>query len=87
MHRPRCTCARGGVADCERDERVRVVRGGTDEANFHRQTYEQLRAEALARGGLSSREFDAFLALHDDPGFAYRTGTTVAAWGHKAGPA
>jgi SAM-dependent methyltransferase len=74
---------KAGVVECEREERVRIVRGGTDEASFHRQTYAQLRAEALTRGGLSDCDFDAFLALHDDPDFAYRTRTTVAAWGRK----
>ena len=64
--------------------RLRIVRGGSPEAQFHKQTFTQLRSAVLESSPSAAQRYDAFLRLHDDQQFAYRTRTTVATWGRKA---
>ena len=57
--------------------------GGSAEVEFHRLTYRQLRDLILASGKVSARELDQFMALPDDPSFAFRFFLVMSAWGRK----
>lgn len=71
--------------DCDPSERrMRIVRGGSEEARFHKTTFTQLRNAAVTSAGIPAGKYDEFLRLHDDPNFSYRTRTTVATWGTRA---
>ncbi len=74
---------RRGLEEISAEGRVPVARGGTPLARFYRLTAEQSRARYLG-AGVSAEDFDAFLALHDDPNFVWTQGTMFAAWGRKA---
>jgi SAM-dependent methyltransferase len=71
---------RRGLTDVAGEGRVPVARGGSELARFYRLTAEQSRGRFLA-AGVTPQEFDAFLALHDDPNFDWLQGTIMAAWG------
>ncbi len=70
-----------GLVDVDCSERRRTVCGADEEALFHRMTFFMLRERLVGKGGLSAVEFDAFLDLHNDPAFSYKTRTTVSSWG------
>jgi SAM-dependent methyltransferase len=73
---------RRGLEEVSAEGRVPVARGGTPLAHFYRLTTEQSRQRYLG-AGLTAEEFDAYLALHDDPNFVWIQGTIFAAWGRK----
>jgi protein-L-isoaspartate O-methyltransferase len=76
---------RSAGLDCEGAEgRLRIVRGGSLEAAFHKHTFTQLRPAVLESCSALADKYDVFLSLHDDRRFTYRTRTTVATWGRKA---
>lgn len=75
-----------GLADVRAEGRLRVYRGDPDEdASSHVPAFIELRDPILARGTVTAREFDEFVALTRNPAFAWREGLTVAAWGRKTG--
>jgi SAM-dependent methyltransferase len=63
--------------------RVRVFQGGSPEVEFHRLTYQQLRDLVLTSGRMTEEEYTKFLALFDDPSFAFRFFLLMSAWGRK----
>ena len=75
---------RRGLEEVSAEGRVPVARGGTPLARFYRLTAEQSRERYLG-AGLTAEDFDAYLALHDDPDFVWTQGTIFAAWGRKPG--
>jgi SAM-dependent methyltransferase len=66
--------------------RARVFQGSSPETEFHRLTYRQLRELILASGEVSGGEFDRFMALLDDAGFAFRFFLVMSTWGRKPVP-
>jgi hypothetical protein len=46
----------------------------------------ELKDAIVARGNVTSEEFDGFIALTRSPDFAWREGLLVAAWGRKPSP-
>ena len=74
---------RRGLTALGGEGRTPVIQGGTDAARFYRVTAEQLRDRAVGTG-LSAADFDAYLALYDDPNFVFIEGTMMAAWGWRA---
>ena len=73
---------RRGLEEVSAEGRVPVARGGTPLARFYRLTTEQSRQRYLD-AGLSAREFDEFLELHEDPNFVWIQGTIFSAWGRR----
>jgi len=73
---------RRGLEDVGGEGRIPVTHGGSDAALFYRLTAEQLR-ERLLGSGVTPEEFDAYLRLHDDPGFVFVEGAMMAAWGRR----
>jgi SAM-dependent methyltransferase len=73
---------RRGLEDISGEGRVPIARGSTPLARFYRLTAEQSRQRYLS-AGVSEDDFNAFLALHDDPDFVWMQGTLFAAWGRK----
>jgi SAM-dependent methyltransferase len=77
-----------GFTELGGEGRAQVFQGGTSEAAFQRLTCLQLRDLILASGGVGEADFDRFMALLDDPGFAFRFFLVMSAWGRKPpGPA
>ena len=78
--------ARHPLRDVQAAAEVAVLRGGEPLARFYRLSAQQARAHVLASGGLSADEFDAALALLDDPGLWAFAACTVSAWGRREAP-
>jgi len=49
----------------------------------HLAAFDELRDQVVASGRVGDEEFGDFLALADDPGFAWREGPLVSAWGRR----
>jgi 2-polyprenyl-3-methyl-5-hydroxy-6-metoxy-1,4-benzoquinol methylase len=65
--------------------RVRMFRGGAaaDARSPHMLAFEQLLDPVVAAGRVTEREFRDFLALAEDPAFAWREGLTMSTWGQR----
>ena len=57
--------------------------GGTAGAAAWCLTLDQLHGPLLASGAVTDEDLGATLALLDDPGFAFLSQVTVAAWGRR----
>lgn len=60
-----------------------VIRGGTPEAEFDKLTVEQFKQPIVASGQITATEYDAYIALMDNPAFIWRTMLMMSAWGRK----
>lgn len=58
------------------NSRCRIVRGKSDEAEFHRITMEQLKPSLLETGNIENKIIERFLKLYMNPDFCYRTRMT-----------
>ena len=75
-------CARG-LVEVESEGRSRMMRGATQAARFWRLSYTQLRETLLGSGQLDAEDFNACLALFDDPNFVFMGPTLMAIWGRR----
>jgi hypothetical protein len=75
-------CARG-LADVGAEGRSRMVRGATQGARFWQLSYTQMRETLLGSGQLDAEDFDACLALFNDPNFVFMGPTLMAVWGRR----
>jgi SAM-dependent methyltransferase len=75
--------ARRGLSDVQARAEVAVVRGGGPLAHFYRLSGEQARERVLAGGAIDATDYDAALALLDDPALWAFGACTVAAWGRR----
>ncbi len=57
--------------------------GRPEHASPHGDAFADLAEPVVAGGRITREEFDAFLALYSDPGFAWREGLRVIAWGRR----
>ncbi|MEE8060066.1 MAG: thiamine pyrophosphate-dependent enzyme [Pseudomonadales bacterium] len=62
---------------------MRIVPGGSEEAEFFRLTYSQLKPVIVKRSIIKDEMFDKFLALFRQPSFAFRTHMMVSVLGQK----
>jgi len=62
--------------------RVYKIRGGTQNALFHKKTYEQLAPRLMQSKIITKDLYEKFLTLFDDPSFFYQSRMTVATWGY-----
>lgn len=76
--------ARRGLTDVQAQADVAVVHGGGPLARFYRLSGEQARERVLAGGAIDAVDYDAALALLDDPALWAFGACTVAAWGWRA---
>jgi SAM-dependent methyltransferase len=73
-----------GLESAHAEGRVRFFRGGPEgPASPHIAAFAELREQVVAAGGVGDEEYGAFLALADDPDFAWREGPLVSAWGRR----
>jgi SAM-dependent methyltransferase len=72
-----------GFEEVHAEGRVRSYAGGGAETSPHMLAFAQLRGPVTAGGAVTAEEYDAFLALADDPAFAWREGLTVSARGRR----
>jgi SAM-dependent methyltransferase len=73
-----------GLRSVRAEGRIRFFRGGPEgPASPHLSAFDELRERVVASGRVGNEEFGAFLALADDPEFAWREGPLVSAWGQR----
>jgi ubiquinone/menaquinone biosynthesis C-methylase UbiE len=72
-----------GLVEVQNEGRTTIERGGSAAARTFRLTWEQLRAPTLAAGELTVAEFEAFLALWNDPAFSFSIPMTWSVWGRR----
>ena len=63
--------------------RATLFQGGSVEAECHRLSFEQLKEAVLATGRVAEQEFDDFLALFENPSFAWRGPLRVSVWARR----
>ena len=80
-----------GLAEVAAEGRVALVRGASPAARSWGTAWAALGERIVASGALTRPELAGFVALHDDPDFAWLGPVAVAAWGRRplgpAGPA
>ena len=72
-----------GLESVQSRGEVLVCQGGTPIMQFYKLTAERVGPAILASGHVTEREFEEFLALHDDPTFALRGLLLMHAWGRR----
>jgi len=73
-----------GFEPLHAEGRTQVFRGGVPEVTSpHRLSFAGLRESIVAAGRVEEREYDQFLALYDDPSFAWRDALRMATWGRR----
>jgi SAM-dependent methyltransferase len=74
-----------GLSDVEAEGRVSILRFGAGSKGqvLGRLTLMQLREPMIEAGLTTQPEFDALMALLDDPRFAFMTMVVMAAWGRR----
>ena len=72
-----------GMIDVEAEGRAQMGRGATPDAEFWRLSYTQIRDRILGTGQLSPGEFDAFIALFDDPDFIWMGAVLMGVSGRR----
>lgn len=74
---------RHGLQDVQAAADVAVLHGGGPLARFYRLSGQQVRQRVLDAGLIDAADYDAALALLDDPGLWAFGACTVAAWGRR----
>jgi hypothetical protein len=73
-----------GMIDVDGEGRLGISCGGaTQDAQFMRLSFTQIRDRILGTGQLSPEELDAFIALFDDPNLVWMDAVAVAVWGRR----
>lgn len=72
-----------GLAEVGTEGRLSVTQGGSPEAEFLRLSSLQVREHVVASGLISTEEFDAYLALLQNPDVIWMEGTMIAVWGRR----
>lgn len=75
-----------GFEALEADGRTRMFRGDPDAVTPHQLAFAGLKELLTADGLVTERDFDDFMALFDDPAFAWREGLRIATWGRRPTP-
>jgi SAM-dependent methyltransferase len=75
---------RMGFEEVRAEGRAHVFHGHpTEPSSAHVPAFVELKEPIVARGSVSSEEFDEFIGLTRNPEFSWREGLTVASWGRK----
>jgi hypothetical protein len=73
-----------GLDDVRAEGRIRTFRGGDPTARSpHMMAFADLAPALVEAGAVGAGDMAAFLALADDPLFAWRESLTVATWGRR----
>jgi SAM-dependent methyltransferase len=72
-----------GLAEVAAEGRVALVRGASPAARIWSTAWASLGDRLVAAGALTRPELAGFVALHDDPDFAWLGPVAVAAWGRR----
>jgi SAM-dependent methyltransferase len=72
-----------GFESLRMEGRTQMIAGSSLEAEMFKLTFEQLRDSILANGRITQREFNDFLALYDNPSFAWRADLRLSTWGRR----
>jgi SAM-dependent methyltransferase len=63
--------------------RLHVFRGGEEPRSAHMPALAEIKDLVVARGRVTGPDYDAFLALSDDPTFAWQEGLMMSVWGRR----
>jgi SAM-dependent methyltransferase len=72
-----------GLMEVECEGRVFAIRGGSPAALIFSAIWIAHKDRIVAEGVLTAQEIDEFIALHDEPTFAWMSPICVAAWGRR----
>src|SRR5262249_10745775 len=72
-----------GLMEVECEGRVFAIRGGSAAALIFSAIWSAHKDRIVAKGVLTAEDIDRFIALHDEPGFAWMSPICVAAWGRR----
>ena len=72
-----------GIVNIGTDVHVPQLRGGSPLAEFWRRTFGEVRESIIAAGHLDDDEFDAGMALFDDPTFIDLALGLISVWGQR----
>jgi SAM-dependent methyltransferase len=72
-----------GFQSLRMEGRTQMIQGSSPEAGMFKLSFEQLRDVVLSTGWITRREFDDFLALYDNPSFAWRADLRLSTWGRR----
>jgi hypothetical protein len=72
-----------GFVDPRGEGRLHVFRGGTEPHSPHRPALAEIRDVVVARGRVTGPDYDAFLALGNDPTFVWQEGLMMSTWGRR----
>lgn len=73
-----------GLQSVRAEGRVTMFHGGVPENRSpHMTAFAHLKDAVVAEGRLSEQQYSDFIALQENPGFAWREGLTMAAWGRR----
>jgi SAM-dependent methyltransferase len=73
-----------GLVEVAAEGRVPVLRGASPASRTWRLTWAAAGERITASGVLTRKELEGFVALHDDPDFAWLGPVAVAAWGRRS---
>lgn len=74
-----------GFQSLRMEGRTQMIQGSSLEAEMFKLSFEQLRDSVLSNGRITQRESDDFLALYDNPSFAWRSDLRISTWGCRPG--
>ena len=72
-----------GFEALEAEGRARMFRGDPDVVHPYQLAFAGLKETLATQGLVAERDFDDFMALFDDPDFAWREGLRIATWGRR----
>jgi SAM-dependent methyltransferase len=72
-----------GFVSPRAEGRLHVFRGGVELRSAHMPALAEIRDLVVARGHVTGPDYDAFLALADDPTFVWQEGLMMSAWGRR----
>jgi SAM-dependent methyltransferase len=72
-----------GLLEVECEGRVFAIRGGSPAALIFSAIWSAHKDRIVAEGVLTAEEIERFIALHDEPTFAWMSPICVAAWGRR----
>lgn len=72
-----------GLECVKAEGRTRMFRGDPETRTPHQLAFEGLKDPLVTDGLVSERQYEAFMALYDNPAFAWRDGLRTSTWGRQ----
>ena len=72
-----------GFEELAAEGHTRMLRGDPDTTSPHQLAFGGLKDHLVTNDLISEQDFDDFMALYDNPAFAWRDGLRIATWGRR----